>query len=235
MSNDIRTFDDGERCKVLRETARTTTRWRHKSATGSKLRACVLPELSAASRHHGYLSLQVELLDPRNEVACSHYREWARLNLSRSNARRQLEIEIHATILALCLERKANSRVRPDIRFSAFFAAHQLDISDELVVLTPADDPGRSQAASVDDHLYRSYLREFDAGWAQATRLRLAPVRWSPLEGRGRLSTRHVRNLFKELGLPGCTFTDEELRSIVERLDIDDDEGDDARRGVDSA
>jgi hypothetical protein len=235
VSNYNRTLDTRERCTVLRETARTTTRWRHKSATGAKLRTCVLPELSAGSRHHGHVSLQVELLDPRNEVACSHYREWARLNLSWSNPRRDLEIEIHATILALCLERKANSRLRPDIRFSAFFAAHQLDISEQLVVLTPADDPGRSRAAGLDDPIYGSYVREFDAGWAQASRLRLSPVRWSPLDTRGTLSVDHVRNLFKELDLPGRAFTDEELRSIVERLDIDDDQGDDPRRGVDSA
>lgn len=235
MSNFSRTLDNTERCKVLRETARTTTRWRHKSATGSKLRGCVLPELSAAAREGRYVTLQVELLDPRNEVACSHYRDWARLNLSWSNARRQLEIEIHATILALCLERKANSRLRPDIRFSAFFAAHQFDISDDLVVLTPADQPGRSERAGSDHQLYGSYAREFDAGWAQAGRLRLQAVRWSPLDTRGALSVHHVRNLFKELNLPARSFTDEELRSIVERLDIDDDEGDDPRRGVDSA
>lgn len=234
MANEDRTWDNTERCKVLRETARTTTRWRHKSATGSKLRACVLPELSVGSRHHAPVTLQVELLDPRNEVACGHYREWARLNLSWTNARRAPELEVHATVLAVCLERKANSRVRPDVRFSAFFSAQQLDLSEELVVLTAAEDPGRSRVAGADERLYGSYSREFDAGWAQARRLRLSPVRWSPLEDRGELSIHRVRNLFKELDLPGRGYTDEELRSIVERLDVDD-EGDDPRRGVDSA
>jgi hypothetical protein len=228
-------MDNNERCKVLRETARATMRWRHKSATGSKLRACVLPELSAGSRHHDRVTLQVELLDPGNEVACGHYREWARFNLSWSSARRQPELEIHATILALCLERKANSRLRPELRFSTFFSARQLDIGDDLVVLSSAETPDRSRAAAAHDPFYGSYVREFDSGWAQAAKLSLSPVRWSPLDTRGPLSIHHVRNLFKELNLPGRTYTDEELRSIVERLDIDDDEGDDPRRGVDSA
>lgn len=235
MSNHNRIVTGDERRVVLRESARTTTLWRHKSATGTRLRAVVLDELSAATRAGRHVNLQVELLDPGNELACGHYRDWARHNLPWSDPRRQPELEVHATVLALCLERKTNNRLRPDVRFCAFFDADQLDLSDGLVMLTRAQDPGRTETASLDDPLYHGYVRAFDAGWIQAARLRLQAVRWSPLDTSGPPAVHHVRNLFKELDLPGRDFTDEELRSIVERLDIDDGEGDDPRRGVDSA
>lgn len=225
MSIFNRDLDPTERCKVLRETARTTTRWRHKSATGSTLRRCALPELSIASRIHGPVNLEVELLGPNDEALCRHYRAWAGDEPSPISPRRRLEIEIHATILALCLERKANSRLRLDIRFSASFAAHQLDLSDELAMLTPVAQPQVARATPASGHLYAGYVREFEAGWVQARRLRLAPVRWSPLETRGEPTTYQVRGLFRELDLPGRTFTDEELRFLLERLGPNDQSG----------
>lgn len=227
----------GDRNQELRTAARETSGWRHRSATGALLRSCVLPELARASREtRRSISLRVELLDPANELACREYREWTGSG-SVPDARRLLEIEIYATILAVCLERKRNRKLHPRIRFSAYFTARQLDLSDDRLILTEAGYA--EQAAmmlSTREQLYRSYEREFEDGWdhAKPTDLKLQAVDWSPLYDGEFIPRYNIINLFRELDLPTPEFTDGDLLAIVERLNGDGTYGDDPSGGVDS-
>lgn len=228
MPIDVRSLPVGDHRKVLRQSARQTGSWRHRSATGAVLRSCVLPELSTASRaSRRPVKLHIELLDPTNEVACRQYCAWAGLN-SAPIAQRALEIEIYTTILAVCVERKRNRRLHPEIRFSAFFAAQQVDISDDLLMLYPAGGAGPVSTAMPGDELYQSYLSKFELSWSRAfaTKLPLQAVGWSPLHDGNRIPPRNILNLYHELHLPTPEFTDGDLRAIVERL-----EGDEAESG----
>lgn len=227
----------GDHHRVLSQSAHRTSSWRHRSATGASLRCCVLPELSAASREaRRSVKLHVELLDPANELACRQYRSWAGLN-SVPDAQRMLEIEIYATILAVCLERKRNRRLHSEIRFSPFFTAHQVDIGDDVLVLFPAGGAEPVSTATPGDQLYQSYLRDFEAGWSQAysTKLPLHAVDWSPLNDGDLIPRRNILNLFRELHLPAPQFADGDFDAIVERLYGHETESDDPSGGVDSA
>jgi hypothetical protein len=204
--------------------------------TGVVLRSCVLPGLCASAVRRS-VRLHVELLDPANEVACRQYRDWAGMD-SAPNAQRALEIEICATILAVCAARKRSPRLHPEIRFFAFFTADQVDISDDLLVLSSADSARPVSTATSHGPLYHSYLREFDVGWshqARSSRLSLRAVEWSPLYDGELIPARNILNLFRELHLPAAHFTDGDMDAIVERLDGHETESDDPSGGVDSA
>jgi len=238
VRSNVLSLPAGDRGGELRKaTYEKTTRWRHRSATGALLRSCVLPELSAAAyaaRRH--VELEVELLDPANEVACRHYRDWAGFD-SVPDAQRLLEIEIFSTVLAVCLARRTNSKLHAHIRFSAFFAAHQVDLTDNRLILTR---PGRAEQAITAfqrEELYRSYDREFNVGWDQArpTELKLRAVDWSPLRDGQAIPGYRFLILCRELDLPTPAFTDDDLRAIVERLDGHENYSDDPSGGVDSA
>lgn len=221
----------------LRGAARETSRWRHRSATGAELRSCVLPELSAAAlASRRTVRLQVQLLDPGDESAWRRYQDWARPGVD-PDAQRQLQIEIYATVLAVCLQRKANRRLLPRIRFSAFAAARQLDLTDDQLFLTEPGRPERAVPASLREQSYERYEREFDDGWSQAkpTDLKLQAVDWSPLDDGGSIARYKILNLFRELALPTPAFTGGELDAIVERLNGHETCSDDPSGGVDSA
>lgn len=238
MPSNVLSLSAGDRCGELRKAAcERTTRWRHRSATGALWRSCVLPELSAAAGTAGrHVQVKVELLDPANEVACRHYRDWAGFN-SVLDAQRLLEIEIFATILAVCQERKANKKLHAHIRFSPSFPAHQIDLTDNRLVLTGPGHAEQAVTAFQREQLYRSYEREFDVGWDQArpTELKLRAVEWSPLRDGESIPGYRILNLCRELDLPTPAFTDDDLRAIVERLESHEKYSDDPSGGVDSA
>jgi hypothetical protein len=237
VANSVISLPVGDRGRVLRETARDTSSWRHQSVTGAVLRSCVLPVLSASSRDSRRpVTLHVDLLDPANKEACRNYRDWAGLK-SVQDAQRTLTIEIYATVLAVCIERKRVRWLHPEIRFSRNFTAHQVDISDDLLVLSPADVSEPVCTAPQYDPLYASCLRNFEARWKQAhsNKLPLQVVQWSPLHDGERIPRRNILNLFRELHLPAIDFTDGDVDAIVERLNSHDTESDDSSGGVGSA
>jgi len=237
VPSDVLSQPVADRNVELRAAARETSGWRHRSATGALLRSCVLPELARASREsRRSINLRVELLDPASEAACREYREWTGSG-SVPDARRLLEIEIYATVLAVCVERKRNRKLHPRIRFSQYFTARQLDLSDEWLVVT---ESGHAEQAAIRvstrEQLYRRYEREFEDGWDQAkpTDLKLQAVDWSPLYDGEFIPRYNILNLFRELDLPPPEFTDGDLFAIVERLNGDGTYGDDPSGGVDS-
>jgi hypothetical protein len=236
VPSDVLSLPVGDRNMELRAAARETSTWRHRSATGALLRSCVLPELAKASRDaRRSISLRVELLDPANEIACRHYRDWVGFN-SVPDARRLLEIEIYATILAVCLERKRNRKLHPRIRLSAIFTAHQVDLTDDRLILTEPGHAEQAVTASTREQLYRSYAREFEVGWDQAkpTDLKLQAVDWSPLYDGEFIRGYNILNLYRELDLPTPEFTGGDLEAIVERLYGHGTYSDDPPGGVDS-
>ena len=236
--NNILSLQAGDRYSALQIAVREkTTRWRHRSATGALWRSYVLPQLSAAAgaaRRH--VEVRVELLDPANEVACRRYRDWAGFN-SVLGAQRLLEIEIYATVLAVCQERKANKKLHARICFSSSFPAYQIDLTDNRLVLTGPGHAEQAVTAFQREQLYRSYEREFDVGWDQArpTELKLQAVEWSPLRDGESIPGYRILNLCRELDLPTPAFTDGDLRAIVERLESHENYSDDPSGGVDSA
>jgi hypothetical protein len=237
VANNVISLPVEDRGAVLRRSARETMSWRHQSATGAVLRSCVLPELSAASRvTPRSVRLRVELLDPESDSACRRYGAWAGLN-SVADARRTLMVEVYATVLAVCLERKRSRRLHPEIRFSTFPTTHHVDISDDLLVLSPAGGGEPVCTATPRDPLYQSYVREFEAGWGQAhaAKLRLQAVEWSPLHDGDLIPRRNILNLFRELHLPTIDLADGDVDAIVERLTSHDTESDDPPGGVVSA
>jgi hypothetical protein len=227
-----------DRNAELRAAAGDTSGWRHRSATGALLRSCVLPELARACRDtRRSISLRVELLDPASELACREYREWTGSD-SVPDARRLLEIEIYATVLAVCLERKRNRRLHPRIRFSPYFTARQLDLSDDWLIVTESGHEERAAIrVSTREQLYRRYEREFEDGWDQAkpTDLKLQAVDWAPLYDGEFIPRYNILNLYRELDLPTPEFTDGDLFAILERLNGDRTYSDDPSGGVDSA
>jgi hypothetical protein len=197
----------------------------------------VLPALSEASRASRRLvTLQVQLLDPGSEAAWRDYLDWAGFG-SGPATRRQLEIEVYATILAVCVQRKGNRWLRPHIRFSEFAAGRELDLTDDQLIVTEPGRPERAVFASLREQPYQSGEREFEDGWYQAkpTDLKLQAVGWSSLDDAGSIPRYKILNLFRELALPTPAFTDGDLDAIVERLNGYETHGDDPSGGVDSA
>ena len=237
MPSDVLSLPVGDRNKQLRTAARETNSWRHRSATGALLRSCVLPELARASRDtRRSIGLRVMLLDPANEVACWRYRDWAGFD-SVAEARRGLEVEVYATILAVCIERKRSRKLHPHIRFSGTFAPDQLDLADDRPILAEPGHAEQAITASLREQLYQRCEREFEAGWAKAkpTELKLQAVDWSPLYDGEFIPRYNILNLYRELDLPTPEFTDGDLAAIVERLDGHGFHSDDPSGGVDSA
>jgi hypothetical protein len=236
--SEVRSLPVGDRNKQLRTAARGTIHhWRHRSATGALLRSCVLPELAAGFRDRGRsIDLRVVLLDPANEVACWRYRDWAGLG-SVAEARRLLEVEVYATVLAVCIERKRSRKLHPHIRFSGSFSPEQVDLADDRPILA---EPGHAEQAittSLREQLHQRCEREFEADWAKAksSDLKLQAVDWSPLYDGEFIPGYNILNLFRELDLPTPEFTDGDLVAIIERLDGNGFHSDDPSGGIDSA
>lgn len=236
MPNHHGSLPAGDDCRQLRKAARETSSWRHRSATGALLRSCVLPELSAASRAlRRPITLQVELLNAANDAACREY--GAHIGVPGVEAaRRRLQIETYATIIAVCLERKDNRRLHAHIRLSALFSAQQVDLTDDRLLLTPAGHAEQAAMMRFREQYFHSYERELGDAWERARRtdLKLQAVDWSPLFDGERIRGYHIVNLLRELHLPVPEFTDAELQGIVERLDGHESHGGDLPRGVDA-
>lgn len=236
MPNNQRSLPAGDFCRQLRKAARETSSWRHRSATGALLRSCVLPELSAASRAlRRPITLQVELLNAANDSACRDYGKHFGLD-GVDSARRELQIETYATILAVCRERKENRKLHAHIRLSALFSAQQVDLTDDRLILTPTGHSEQAAMARFREQFFHSYERELSEAWERARRtdLKLQAVDWSPLDDGRQIRGYHIVNLLNELHLPVPEFTDGEIVAIVERLDGHEAHGGDLSRGVDA-
>jgi hypothetical protein len=236
VQNQYRSLPSGDDCRQLRKAARETSSWWHRSATGALLRTCVLPELSAASRAlRRPITLQVELLNAANDAACREYGAYVGVD-GVDAARRQLQIETYATILAVCLARKENRRLHAHIRLSPLFSAQQVDLTDNRLILTPAGHAEQAAMVRFREQFFHSYERELGEAWERAkrTELKLQVVDWSPLFDGERIRGYHIVNLLKELHLPVPEFTDADLTGIVERLDGHEAHGGDLSRGVDA-
>ncbi|HET9173213.1 MAG TPA: hypothetical protein VFN97_27540 [Actinospica sp.] len=235
MTNDHGSLPSGDYCRQLRKAARETTSWRHRSATGALLRACVLPELSAASRAlRRPITLQIELLNAGNDTAC---RDFGRhIGLDVDAARRRLQIETYATIVAVCLERKENRRLHAHIRLSPLFTRQQVDLTDDRLILTPSGHAEQAAMTRFREQYRQSFQRELGDAWERAkhTDLKLQAVDWSPVGDGEQIRGYHIINLLRELHLPVPEFTDGELKAIVERLDGHEPHGGDLFRGVDA-
>lgn len=207
---------------------RTANSWIFKGGTGSHLRTVTLPAcVEAARTGNRPVRVQVEIIDPTDEVLCRRYAEYrgslrsaSRDHRDRYSAERVAR-GAYATVLAICWYRRRSILLQPDIGLSPTMTTFRWDISPNFALMTQEDSSAPSILFDKEMSHYRGYLRELSMSFEQSRRLELSRVEGMSLSDEP--TTEEVRALFVALriDLPG-SMTDNDVVDIVRRAGLPD-------------
>jgi membrane protein implicated in regulation of membrane protease activity len=205
---------------VLQAARQDTDRWFFKGGTGTFLRAVTLPECVAlARREKRTLKLQIEIIDPTDDLVCRRYAEYRR-SLSDGTGEAwttdRTRKESFATIVAVCWYRQHFTFLDVTLGLSSVMTTFRWDMSSRFLVITQEDPNGPALVADAGRPYYRAWDRELHASLEQARRVPLDRVREVELSEEPTID--EVRKLLRAVGseLPHA-FGDPEASDIIRR------------------
>ncbi|WP_069166055.1 hypothetical protein [Nocardia altamirensis] len=202
---------------------RGTEQWIFKGGTGTYIRAVTLREcVENARREQRPLRVQLEILDPANELLCKTYAQF-RSSLSPEADRTgeqwttdRTRKEAFATILAACWYRQRFTFLTIDVGLSSVMTTFRWDLSSSCVIVTQDNPNTPAMMFERDKPYYRDYNRELVASFKQTRQVPLSRSEELPLADEP--SVDQVRGLFTALGMELPTaFTDRDVADIVRR------------------
>ncbi|MFI6167015.1 hypothetical protein ACIBCN_09510 [Nocardia sp. NPDC051052] len=202
---------------------RGTEQWIFKGGTGTYIRAVTLREcVENARREQRPLRMQLEILDPTNEVLCKTYAQF-RSSLS-PEADRTGELwttertrkEAFATVLAACWYRQRFTFLTIDVGLSTVMTTFRWDLSSSCVIVTQDNPNTPALMFERDKPYYRDFNRELVASFKQTHQVALSRSEELPLSDEPTVD--QVRSLFQLLSLElPAAFTDRDVADIVRR------------------
>ncbi len=198
-----------------------TEQWIFKGGTGTYLRAVTLREcVECARRERRPLRMQLEIIDPTDEVLCSTYAQFRSSLTPGPDGTGELwtaertRKESFATILAACWYRQRFTFLTVDVGLSRIMTTFRWDMSSRSVIMTQDDSSSPSLVFEKGMPYYRAYSRELVTSFKQARRVQLD--RASDLRLSDEPTVDEVRTLFTmlDLELPR-SFTDRDVSDVI--------------------
>lgn len=203
------------------EAHRHAEQWIFKGGTGTYLRAVTLKEcVEHARREQRPLRMQLEILDPTDDVLCGEY---ARFRSSMTpgpdgtgetwTPERTCK-ESYATILAACWYSQHFTFLKIEVGLSTVMTTFRWDLSSHSVIMTQDDQSGPALMFAKGQSYYRAYNRELVASFKQAKRVDIDKA--SGLQLGTEPTIDDTRKLFITLGLElPLSFTDRDVSEII--------------------
>ena len=206
------------------EARRVTEQWIFKGGTGTYLRAVTLKEcVENARREKRLLRVQLEIIDPTDEVLCKAYaqvrsslapgpdgtgEEWT---LTRTRK------ESFATILAACWYRqRCASFLTIEVGLSRTMTTFRWDVSSRCVVMTQEEPAAQALVFEKGKPYYDAYCRELVVSFKQAQQVHLDKARELQLSDEPTIE--ETRELFTllELELPH-SFSERDITALIRK------------------
>ncbi|WP_433633195.1 hypothetical protein [Nocardia sp. CA-120079] len=202
---------------------RGTEQWLFKGGTGTYLRAVTLREcVENARREQRPLRIQVEVLDPTNELLCKIYAQFRCSLVPEADRTGELwttertRKESLATVLAACWYRQRFTFLTIDVGLSMVMTTFRWDLSSSCVIVTQDNPNTPALMFERDKPSYRDFSRELVASFRQARQVPLS--RSEKLALADEPSVDQTRALFDLLGLAlPASYTDRDIADIVRR------------------
>jgi hypothetical protein len=219
----VRLVNGPEVGQVHADAHRESEHWMFKGGTGTYLRAVTLKAcVDNARRAKRPVRMQVEIIDPTNELLCSQYAQY-RSSLTPGPDRTgeawtpdRTRKEAFATILAACWYRQRFTFLRIEVGLSKVMTTFRWDLSSQWVIMTQEDPAAPTMLFEKGRPHYRGYSRELVASFEQARPVPISQAKELQLSDEP--SVEETRKLFAllELDLPS-SFTDRDVADIVRR------------------
>jgi len=219
----VRLVNGPEVGQVHAEAHRDTDLWMFKGGTGTYLRAVTIAQcVENARRAKRPVRMQVEIIDPTNELLCHEYAQY-RSSLTPGPDRtgetwtqERTRKESFATILAACWYRQRFTFLRIEVGLSKVMTTFRWDLSSQWVIITQEDPGAPSMLFDKGKPHYRAYSRELVASFEQSRQIDISRARELQLSDEP--SVEETRKLFAllEVGLPS-SLTDRDVADLIRR------------------
>lgn len=222
-SSAVRLVTGAEVGQVHAEAHRETELWMFKGGTGTYLRAVTLKQcVENARRAKRPVRMQVEIIDPTNELLCHEYAQYrSSLNpgpdrTGEAWTKERTRKESFATILAACWYRQRFTFLRIEVGLSKVMTTFRWDLSSQWVIMTQEDPAAPSMLFDKGRPHYRAYSRELVASFEQSRQVDISRARELQLSDEP--SVEETRKLFSllELDLP-ASLTDRDVADLIRR------------------
>lgn len=219
----VRLVSGAEVGRVHAEAHRDSEIWMFKGGTGTYLRAVTLKGcVEHARRAQRPMRMQIEIIDPTNEVLCHGYAQYrSSLTPGPDHTGEQWTTErtrkeSFATVLAACWYRQRFTFLKIEVGLSRVMTTFRWDVSSQWVVMTQEDPSAPTMLFERGRPHYRAYSRELVASFEQCRQVDIGRARELSLSDEP--SVEEARKLFGllELALPG-SFTDRDIADIIRR------------------
>jgi hypothetical protein len=214
----------GDEVRHLLQGARQDTdKWFFKGGTGTFLRAVTIPDCVAlARREKRTFKLQIEIIDPTNDLVCRRYADYRRSLSPQADGTGETwtidrtRKESFATIVAACWYRQHFTFLDVTLGLSSVMTTFRWDMSSRFLVITQEDPNGPALVADAGRPYYRAWDRELHASLEQARHVPLDRAREVELSEEPAID--EVRKLLRAVGfeLPHA-FGDQEVSDIIRR------------------
>jgi hypothetical protein len=214
----------GEEVRRLLQAARQDTdRWFFKGGTGTFLRAVTIPDCVAlARREKRTFKLQIEIIDPTNDLVCRRYADYRRSLSPQPDGTGETwttdrtRKESFATVVAACWYRQHFTFLDVTLGLSSVMTTFRWDMSSRFLVVTQEDPNGPALVAEAGRPYYRAWDRELHLSLEQARHVPLDRAREVELSEEPAIG--EVRKLLRAVGfeLPHA-FGDLEVSDIIRR------------------
>lgn len=204
------------------EARRATEQWLFKGGTGTYLRAVTLKEcVENARREKRLLRVQLEVIDPTDEVLCKEYAQF-RSSLAPGPdgtgeewTPTRTRKEAFATILAACWYRQRYaSFLTVEVGLSRVWTTFRWDVSSRCVIMTQEDPAAQALMFEKGKPYYDAYSRELVASFRQARQVHLDKA--GDLQLSDEPTIEEARELFTllELDLPS-SFSERDITDLI--------------------
>ncbi|MFR9750205.1 hypothetical protein ACL02S_04105 [Nocardia sp. 004] len=202
---------------------RNTEQWIFKGGTGISIRTVTLPDcVENARREQRPLRVQVEILDPADDMLCKTYAQFRSTLVPEADrtgeqwTTERTRKEAFATVLAACWYRQRFTFLTVDVGLSSVMTTFRWDLSSSCAIITQANPNTPALLFERDKPYYRDLHRELVAGFKQSRQIQLSRGEELPLSDKP--TVEQVRRLFDELALPlPDSFTDRDVADIARR------------------
>jgi hypothetical protein len=217
----VRLVSGKEISQALADARRQTDIWIYKGGTGGFLRTVTLPQcVEHARQGQRTLRVQLEIIDPTNESACTEYARF-RGSVSPSVDQRGAEwtpkrvaAEAYATVLAACWHHQRFRFLTVEIGLSQVMSTFRWDLSVSRAIQSQEDPAASSLVFGRDQPYYDACHRELMNSFKQSRRVAIDRADACQLGDEPDID--QARKLFVALGLDlPSSFSDRDVADII--------------------
>lgn len=220
-SRSIRVLTGADITKAIDRAQEEAEQWLFRGSTATYVRSVVLPGcLERAKETRRHFKLRLEILDPRSEQVCAAYVKLYQdlaaddSPLEREWTPRGTQIELYATILAVCWYLNRHLNFDAEIGLTNLASSFRWEASSNWFILTQRGPQYPAFLIGSEDPLYGLFLGELDGSFRQSHQLYLRPA--SEILVSAEPTVDEARAVFSKLEIdPPSSFTDDDILEII--------------------